>query len=281
MGGAAVTRQDVRRWWTAHPMAYDRGRPIAAPPGSPEYLDETERRFLGECWFAQPPGAAPFSGLIDFAALEGRDVLEVGCGPGVHARLLAGAGARLTALDLTATAARTTACRLARHGLRGHVLHADGEALPFPDRSFDFVWSWGVVQHSADSTALVREMTRVLRPGGRVSLMVYHRRSLTYWAQFMLMRGVLQGWLLREPPEAVASRWSDGAVARHFTRGEVRALLAPAFADVRTEVFGQMGESVPLPAAWRRHVAPLLPEAPRRALLRRVGWLLFATAVRR
>ena len=86
------SQAEVRGWWTDHPMTYDWRGEIPYEPGSPEYLAEVERRFLSESWFAQPPGAPPYSGLIPFAELAGKDVLEIGCGTGVHAQLLAEAG---------------------------------------------------------------------------------------------------------------------------------------------------------------------------------------------
>src|SRR5439155_20087855 len=138
--GAVTTQQDVRRWWTDNPMVYD----WSERPGSvtdPEYLAAVERRFLSESWFAQVDGAPPYSKLIPFAELEGKDVLEIGCGSGVHAKLLAQAGARITAVDLTPTAVAMTRRRLELAGLDANVLEADAESLPSADASFDFVCS--------------------------------------------------------------------------------------------------------------------------------------------
>jgi SAM-dependent methyltransferase len=284
---AAVTKAsnvgqgEVRRWWTQNPMTYDWTGTIPHDPGSPEYLAEVERRFLAECWFAQPRGAPPFSGLIDFASLPDKDVLEIGCGTGVHSRLLAESGARLTAIDLTPTAIDFTTRRLALHDLEATVREADAEHLPFADASFDFVWSWGVVHHSADTRQVLSEIARVLRPGGRLSLMVYHRSSITYWAQYQLIRGVLGGQLLRSSPAEIANRYSDGVVARHFTRDELRGELSPWFDVDRVEVMGQIGESVPLPGRLRRPIEGFLPQEPRRALLRRYGWFVFASGTKR
>src|SRR5436190_21829704 len=184
------TQSDVRRWWSEHPMTYDWRGEIPHAPGSPEHLAEVERRFLAEAWFAQREGAPPFSGLIPFPELQGKDVLEIGCGTGVHARLLAEAGARLSAVDLTPTAVELTRRRLELHGLEADVREADAESLPFPDESFDFVWSLGVIHHSQDTRRVVEELARVLRPGGRLGLMVYNRSSITYWVQYQLIRGV-------------------------------------------------------------------------------------------
>jgi SAM-dependent methyltransferase len=274
-----TTQQDVRRWWSENPMVYDwseRARDVT----DPDYLAEVERRFLSESWFGQPEGAPPYSGLIPFAELRDRDVLEIGCGSGVHARLLAEAGARLTAVDLTPTAVAMTRRRLELHGLEATVREADAERLPFDDASFDFVWSWGVIHHSEDTKRVIGEISRVLRPGGRLALMVYHRSSITFWFNYVLLRGVVQGGLRHEHPDALANRWSDGVIARHYTRQSLTGLLAPSFEDVRTEVMGQIGEAVPLPARGRRYVAPLVPLALRRAIVRRWGWFLFATARR-
>lgn len=271
----------MRAWWTRSPMTYDWQGTIPWEPGSPEFLDEVERRFLRECWFAQPEGAPPFSGLIDFAGLRGKDVLEIGCGTGVHAKLLAASGARLTAVDLTPTAVDLTRRRLAQAGLEANVLEADAEHLPFPDASFDAVWSWGVIHHSADTDAVIAEIGRVLRPGGRVSLMVYHRTSLTYWVNYVLIRGVLLGGLLKERPAELANRWSDGVIARHYTQREFAAKLSGPFERIETQVMGQLAEAIPLPRRLRRLVDPLVPAGARKALLRRFGWFVFATGVRR
>ena len=275
------TQSDVRSWWTRNPMTYDWRGEIPHEPGSPEYLAEVERRFLSEAWFAQPPGAPPFSGLIPFDELRGKDVLEIGSGTGVHARLLAGAGARLAAVDLTPTAVDLTRRRLALHGLEADVREADAEQLPFPDGSFDVVWSWGVIHHSAHTERVVAEIARVLRPGGRLALMVYHRSSITYWIQYQLLRGVFGLRLLRESPAEVANRYSDGVIARHYTRRGLEELLAPWFEDVETQVMGQLGEAIPLPGRLRRPVEDLVPRRLRERIVRRWGWFLFADARRR
>jgi SAM-dependent methyltransferase len=275
------TQSDVRSWWTSNPMTYDWHGEIPHEPGSAEHLAEVERRFLSEAWFAQAPGARPFSRLIPFDELAGKDVLEIGCGTGVHAKLLAEAGARLSAVDLTPTAIELTKRRLELAGLEADVREADAEHLPYADASFDFVWSWGVIHHSEQTQKVVAEIARVLRPGGRLAFMVYHRTSLTFWVNYVLFRGVLQGGLRRERPDELANRWSDGVIARHYTRSSIVEALGPAFEDVHTEVMGQIGEAIPLPARLRRPVASVVPRQAQEAIVRRYGWFLFTTARRR
>jgi SAM-dependent methyltransferase len=275
------SQSEVRAWWAENPMTYDWRGEIPYEPGSAEHLEEVERRFLSEAWFAQAPGDRPFSGLIPYDELRDKEVLEIGCGTGVHARLLAEAGARLSAVDLTPTAVGLTQKRLELAGLNADVREADAERLPYDDDSFDFVWSWGVIHHSESTDRVIQEIARVLRPGGRLALMVYHRNSMTFWLNYVAYRGVVRGGLLHEGPDELANRWSDGVIARHYTGRSLTAALAPWFEDIRTDVMGQLGEAIPLPSRVRQPVARVVPQSAQHALLRRAGWFLFASARRR
>jgi SAM-dependent methyltransferase len=115
--------------------------------------------------------------LVDFEAWRGRDVLDVGCGAGVEVVRFARGGARVVGVDLADTASALTWANLSQQGLRAGVATADGEALPFADGSFDFVYAHGVVQYAADDRRVVAECHRVLRPGGMAVFQVYNRVS--------------------------------------------------------------------------------------------------------
>jgi SAM-dependent methyltransferase len=98
-------------------------------------------------------------------------VLEVGCGTGVVLRdlvTLVGAGGRVAGIDpsRTAIAAAREFCR----GTGIHLRQADGAKLPFADDGFDVTLAVTVMLHVADPLAVVREMARVTRPGGRVAV---------------------------------------------------------------------------------------------------------------
>jgi SAM-dependent methyltransferase len=128
---------------------------------------------------------------------------------------------------------------------------------------------------------VLAEIARVLRPGATFAFMVYHRASLTFWLNYVLYRGVLRGGLLHEGPDELANRWSDGVIARHYTRRSLVAALKPWFDSIETQVMGQIGEAIPLPSRIRRRVAPLVPARLQEGLLRRAGWFLYANARRR
>src|SRR5206468_2314200 len=127
--------------------------------------------------------------LIDFDQLQNKDVLEIGVGNGSHAALLARHSGSFTGIDLTDYAVESTSKRLKCFGLAGIVRQMDAEQMPFADRSFDFVWSWGVIHHSSDTRKILSEIARVLRPGGRAVTMVYHRN----WWNYYLFGGLING----------------------------------------------------------------------------------------
>ncbi len=268
-----ATVADVAAWWDANPMAYDWRDPIAHPKLSQKYFDELDRRFFDCSWFAQEPGATPFSRYMDFAKWRGKRVLEIGCGLGTHAQLLAQAGCDYTGIDLSAHAAAATRRRLELRGLPGTVLQMDATRMEFEDESFDAVWSWGVIHHSPTTEIIAREILRVLKPGGDFVVMVYHKNSFVYWLNYFFVRGVLMGKLLTMSMEQIRNRYSDGLIARFFTRAEGLRLFAEA-SSATTEVAGLYTELLPLPRQLRDPLTALIPRAVKHWLLRRGGWFL-------
>lgn len=100
------------------------------------------------------------------------DVLEVGCGSGYGAHLLAGAGHRVIAVDPSPEAVGYAASRYPGVDFRTGT----GTALPFPDASFDVLASFQVIEHVEQEADFLREARRVLRPGGRLYLTTPNRR---------------------------------------------------------------------------------------------------------
>ncbi|MGE3277249.1 MAG: class I SAM-dependent methyltransferase [Vicinamibacterales bacterium] len=157
--------------------------------------------------------------LVDFDhGFAGQRLLEVGCGIGTDLVRFARGGARVTGIDLSTTAIDLARQNFALHGVEAEELRVgNGEALPYPDASFDVVYGHGVIQYTADAAALIRECHRVLKPGGTGIFMVYNRVS---WLN--AMSKVMK----------VALEHEDAPVLKKYSIGEFRALLAP-FASVR------------------------------------------------
>ena len=135
--------------------------------------------------------------LIDASRWCGADVLEIGVGLGSDHLTLARAGARMHALDLSAEHLRHTQRHLALNGMHTNARLGDAENNPWGDASFDFVYSFGVLHHTPDTVRAVREIHRVLRPGGTALIGLYHRDSVFYWLWTMLWRGIILLGLLR------------------------------------------------------------------------------------
>ncbi|MDQ4102525.1 MAG: class I SAM-dependent methyltransferase [Actinomycetota bacterium] len=157
--GVAETVAANRRWWDADAEDYLAAHGdflgLADFVWCPEGLRESDAGLLGE--------------------LADRRVLEVGCGSAPCARWLASQGAHVVGLDLSAAMLRHAVHAARETGIPVPLVQADAARLPFADGSFDLACSaFGAVPFVADSAAVMREVARVLRPGGRWVFAVTH-----------------------------------------------------------------------------------------------------------
>jgi 2-polyprenyl-3-methyl-5-hydroxy-6-metoxy-1,4-benzoquinol methylase len=278
-----TTQEQVREWWSRNPMSYDVDDPIPFEEGSQQFFREIDRRIFHPRYMrlTADESGKPFSLFVDFAALSGKDVLDVGCGSGIATQMLAEAGAMVTAIDLTSWAVETTRRRLAAFGLDAKVLQEDAERLPFGDSSFDLVFSWGVIHHSSDMDRALSELVRVTRPGGEVVLMVYHRRSLFFLVYRGFQRFLPLARRLGLHFEGARAGETQGLVARHFTVGELREKLVRAgLFDVWIKPYGQDAELLPLPRRIRLPITERIPRRAKDPILRRFGHQLGARATK-
>lgn len=156
--------------------------------------------------------------------LKGKHVLDVGTGDGTYAIEAAERGAIVTALDLEQEMLDAAHARAVSRGVEVTLQQGRAEQLPFEDASFDVVVAVTVLCFVPDAQRAVREMARVLTPGGRVVLGELGRFSV--WAAERRVRG----WL-------GASTWRR---AQFWSRGELAALAQGAglhAANVRGSVF--------------------------------------------
>jgi 2-polyprenyl-3-methyl-5-hydroxy-6-metoxy-1,4-benzoquinol methylase len=244
-----------RQWWTDHTMSYDWKDKIASERFGEAWFTEIDRRFVhGARLFGH--GKEPFDKIIPFEQLKGRDVLEIGCGMGLHAELLSRAGAILTTIDISDTSVEATKRRMALRHLTANIERMDARDLKFGNGSFDFVWSWGVIHHSAETARIISEIHRVLRPGGEVRIMVYNLGGMSAYGT--IVRDYLFGfWRGRSLDECLWNR-SDGYLARHYTRDVLADVLRLFFSSVTIVSFGQDADAIPLPRRIRRFVTPLI-----------------------
>ncbi len=202
----------VRDYWETQPCGTTLSK---APLASPEFFDEVERRRYQ---------AEPFiRDFAEFSAWRGKTILEVGTGIGSDFVNFVRGGALAVGTDLTPAAINLVRRRLAAQNLRSPTLVADAESLPFAEHSFDLVYSWGVLHHTPDTGRAVREVHRVLRPGGQARIMLYSRRSwvaVGLWLRHALARGRPDRTL-----SDVLSRHLESPGTQAFTGREIRRLF--------------------------------------------------------
>lgn len=220
--------------------------------------------------------------IFEFARFDegrGRDVLEIGVGMGAdHLEWAKESPRSLTGIDLTPRAIELTRARLDTYGLTSSLECGDAECLPFPDESFDLVYSWGVLHHSPDTPRAVAEVYRVLRPGGVARVMIYHRWSITGYLLW-LRYGMLSGRGLSE----VYARYLESPGTKAYTVAEAERLFEQfenvsarsqlSFGDLLRGAVGQRHDGMLLRVAKR-----LWPRAIIRRVLSRHGLMLLVDA---
>lgn len=274
-----------RSWWEGHPMRYDWTDSVGKDEFSREFFQEIDERFLKPAGEFLPYKKIPFDSLIDFEALKDKDVLEIGVGNGSHAALLAAHARSFTGIDLTDYATRSTGARFKLFGLNGTIRQMDAEKMDFPDGSFDFIWSWGVIHHSSNTRRIVEQMHRVLRPGGKAVVMVYNRSAYLYWFCSTFIYGVLRGRLFKyKSLNAVLQSTTDGALARYYKGSEWRKMVGDLFDCKPTLVSGNKPEFLPIPGSGlKRLLLKLTPNLASRFFLNtlRQGSFLIAEMTRK
>jgi len=289
-------KERVRAFWQAHPC----GTKFSdAEIGTREFFARIEAHRYAKEWHI--PEAA------DFAGARGLRVLEIGCGLGTDGVRFAKAGADYTGIDLTDAAIELARKRFELSGLRGELRVSDAENLDFADESFDLVYSHGVLHHTPDIARAVSEIHRVLKPGGRAIVMLYHRDSYNYRVGICILRRAGARLLksesglklvhrmtgepidsLREHARIVKastngylssdeflSQSTDDAgnpLARVYSRREARELFKD-FREVKLRAYFLNKRFVPV-------IGGLLPRTIESALATRWGWHLWIYATK-
>jgi ubiquinone/menaquinone biosynthesis C-methylase UbiE len=263
--------------WSADPC----GQVVSdGQPGSREYVEELiDYRRRTHAWMTD---------FLDYQGSAGLDVLDVGCGQGLDAVQYAAGGARASGVDLTPRHVELAGQHLGALGLSADIRLGDAERLPFDDAAFDRVSSNGVLHHTPDMPAALREIRRVLRPGGDVRVIVYNQRSLHYWVNQFFMSGILNRQLLRERSmagvlSANVEVSSVGArpLVRAYRPGQVRRMLeAAGFEGVTAGVRHFRPEDTFISDIAIRRFPRLGNDAALDRLGRVAGWYVIARGVR-
>jgi SAM-dependent methyltransferase len=212
----AESRAASRRWWDAD---------------ADDYQDE-HGAFLGDVDFVWCPEGLREADAGLLGPVADRRILELGCGAAAAARWLATQGAEVVAMDLSAGMLRHAQRAASTSGVRVPLVQADALALPFGAGTFDVACTaFGAVPFVADSAAVMREVHRVLRPGGRWVFSITHPMRWIFWdepgEEGLIARN---SYFDRRPYVEQDDDGVPGYVEQHRTLGDrIRELVAAGF----------------------------------------------------
>ncbi len=277
------SKKNIQSWWAENPMTYasthgqaeySDGRYIM---GTRAFFDRVDKEFYA--WNKPLHDQKPFDKLFPYQKYKQKEVLEIGCGLGTMLMNWAKNGAECTGVDLNPTSIEQTKKRFDEHHLVADLRLEDANHLPFDKNRFDYVYSWGVLHHSPNLALSIKELFRVLKPGGGFGIMLYNRHSLYQW----YMTDYVEGFLHHEDqfltPLELNSRYGDGHREEGnphtwpITKKEGLDFLKPFSRNVKVRVLGTDLNCVlrlMLPGISR-----VIPQSIVKALARRFGWSLW------
>jgi SAM-dependent methyltransferase len=178
-----MNESDVQQFWNDHPCG---DHIVGGLRGA--FADDHERFFDAyDAWRYRQEGHIP--SCLDRVDWRDRKVLEIGLGQGAESEQIIRRGGRWSGLDLTQESVDRLRARLAIRSLpHDEVRRGSALSIPWPDATFDIVFSHGVLHHIPDIRTAQAEIHRVLKPGGTLVAMLYARRSLNYQLSIRVVR---------------------------------------------------------------------------------------------
>lgn len=210
---------------------------------------------------------------------QGVKLLEIGFGQGTDLIQYALGGADVTGVDLTENHYKLATENFKLRNLKAELHHRDAAVLPFPDNSFDKVVSFGVLHHTPDIQVCVDEIYRVLKPGGKLVLSLYHRNSLYYWTTLLLKEGIFKGKLFTlgfDGLKAIIETGADGKKLKPYVKlytHQSMKKLVHQFPSVQIDIRHLYRKNI-----WI--FGKILPDSAIKWLERRFGWYIIATCTK-
>lgn len=170
-----MVENEIQNFWQQHPCGAELVGDLTAE--SRENYEDFFARY-DRYRYEKEPHILINLDRIDF---KNKKVLEIGLGQGADGEQIVRRGGIYTGVDLTEESVKRTKMRFALRDLPSEeITQGSALRLPFDDNSFDIVFSHGVLHHIPEIEKAQREIRRVLKPDGRLIVMVYAKRSLNY-----------------------------------------------------------------------------------------------------
>jgi len=182
-----------------------------------EYFDQIE-----EARYRLQPYIPDFAGFENY---KNKKVLEIGVGAGTDFIQWLRNGAIATGIDLTQESVMNAKKRCDLEGFKStNIIAGDAENLPFNDDEFDCTYSWGVIHHSPDTIKCLSEIIRVTKPGGKISLMIYNKNSVSAYMVWF-RKCLLKGDFFKSLDYAIAN-YVESPGTKAYTVSEIKTILS-------------------------------------------------------
>jgi ubiquinone/menaquinone biosynthesis C-methylase UbiE len=213
-GTLATTVEAVHDYWNSHTLGLQYVTDKQLTVGSPEFFAHI-RPWMNPYKFPWIMTRIE----REAALLQGKHLLEIGCGMGYDSLEFLKRGVRVTATDLTPNAVEITRRHFECEGVPAEEIRtANALSLPFADNTFDAVWANGVLHATGDTARAIQEARRVLKPVGRAIISHFYRKPSWMYLVHKLGR------------ENIEYKEEDPPVNEFYTEAEILAMLA-AFAS--------------------------------------------------
>lgn len=191
-------KKTISRYWDKMPCGITH---TSAQPGTMDFFENTEkRRYFIESHIPE---------MAEFDNFSRKKVLEVGCGLGCDLLQYARSGAIVTGIDASENSLELAKKRFELYKMKGEFYRQDAEDLSFDECSFDLVYSFGVLHHTPGTQKSIDEIHRVLKPGGRAIVMLYHRNSIKYLYSILFIKGICSLELLEKTPQKLLNKYTE------------------------------------------------------------------------
>jgi ubiquinone/menaquinone biosynthesis C-methylase UbiE len=263
-----VARENAQAQWTRNPC----GGAVAKGGSRVSYFKRVElERYKQQPWMHD---------LFRFEQYGGAKVLEIGVGLGTDLIQFADAGADCHAIDITDEHMNLARENFALRGYQVDIRRSDATAIQHPDETFDVVYSFGVVHHIPEIDKVLTEVHRVLKPGGKALISVYHKWSLFHLASVLLLNGLLKLKLFRLGYRgllATIETGADGKEIAPYVRLYSRKEFAKAMRSAGLTPTISVRQCHPYDMG---RVGSILPYSLFKLLDRHMGWYVVAEATK-